>query len=143
MRRWLVTLLVTAWGLRLSIYLSIRNWGKGEDPRYAKWRKATGKRFWIASLFKVFWLQSVFLWVISWVVQVPQTSARPEHLTPFDLIGFFVVMIGILYESVADWQLYRFKKDPENRKKVMDFGLWRYSRHPNYLGSASLGGECS
>lgn len=133
-RRWLVAALTTLWGLRLSLYLGIRNWGKGEDPRYAKWRQAAGNRFWIISLFKVFWLQAVFLWVISLVVQFPQTAPRPAHWTFWDGLGTAVWLMGFGWESVADWQLFRFKSDPRNRGRVMDRGLWHYSRHPNYFG---------
>jgi steroid 5-alpha reductase family enzyme len=137
-RRWLVTVLTSLWGLRLCVHLSIRNWGKGEDPRYGKWRAASGGRFWIVSLFKVFWLQALFLWVIALVVQVPQLSARPAHLAFLDGLGAAVWLVGFLFESVADWQLFRFKADPENRGKVMDRGLWRYSRHPNYFGECLI-----
>jgi steroid 5-alpha reductase family enzyme len=137
-RRWLVTALTTLWGMRLCVHLSIRNWGKGEDPRYGKWRAAAGKRFWIVSLFKVFWLQALFQWVISLVVQVPQLSPLPAHLTLLDGLGAAVWLVGFVFESVADWQLFRFKSDPQNSGKVMDRGLWRYSRHPNYFGESLI-----
>jgi steroid 5-alpha reductase family enzyme len=137
-RRWLVTVLTTLWGLRLALYLSIRNWGKGEDRRYGKWRAASGSRFWIVSLFKVFWLQAVFLWTISLVVQFPQISPRPAHLTAFDGIGLAVWLVGFVFESVGDWQLYRFKADANHRGRVMDRGLWRYTRHPNYFGECLI-----
>jgi steroid 5-alpha reductase family enzyme len=133
-RRWLVTLLTTLWGLRLALHLSIRNWGKGEDPRYGKWRTASGGSFWWVSLFKVFWLQAFVLWVVALVVQVPQVASRPAQFTVFDGLGAAVWLVGFVFESVADWQLYRFKADPRSRGQVMDRGLWRYSRHPNYFG---------
>src|SRR5512143_428666 len=75
-RRWLIAVLTTLWGLRLCAYLSWRNWGKGEDRRYGTWRTNSGERFWIVSLFKVFWLQALFLWVIALVVQLPQMAAQ-------------------------------------------------------------------
>ena len=133
-RQWLVTLLTTFWGLRLSIYLSIRNWGQGEDPRYAKWRIASGTKFWRISLFKVFWLQALFLWVIALVIQVPQPASQPDYLTLWDGIGTGVWLVGFVLESIADRQLQRFKANPHNKGKVFNQGLWRYSRHPNYFG---------
>lgn len=135
-RRWLIAVLTTLWGLRLCAYLSRRNWGKGEDRRYGTWRAASGESFWIVSLFKVFWLQALFLWVIALVVQLPQMAARPEHLTAWDWAGAAIWLAGFAFESVADFQLHRFKADPGNRGKVMDRGLWRYSRHPNYFGES-------
>jgi steroid 5-alpha reductase family enzyme len=137
-RRWLVAVLTSLWGLRLCIHLSIRNWGIGEDPRYGKWRAASGESFWIVSLFKVFWLQALFQWVISFVVQVPQLAREPANLTALDAIGAAVWLVGFVFESAADYQLYRFKADPLNRGKVMDRGLWRYSRHPNYFGECLI-----
>jgi len=133
-RRWLVAVLTSVWGVRLCAYLSYRNWGRGEDPRYGKWREASGSGFWIVSLFKVFWLQALFLWVIALVVQIPQMAPRPASFTKWDGLGAAVWLIGFAFESVADWQLHRFKADPRNKGQVMDRGLWRYSRHPNYFG---------
>jgi steroid 5-alpha reductase family enzyme len=137
-RRWLVMVLTTLWGLRLCAYLSYRNWGKGEDPRYGKWREASGDNFWIVSLFKVFLLQALFLWVIALVVQVPQMAPQPAHLTVWDGLGAAVWLTGFAFESVADRQLQRFKADPRNKGQVMDRGLWRYSRHPNYFGECLI-----
>jgi steroid 5-alpha reductase family enzyme len=133
-RKFLIVLLTTIWGLRLSAHLFRRNWGKGEDPRYGSWRKASGNRFWIISLFKVFLLQALFLWVIALAIQYGQVSPTPAHFTWLDVMGFVIWMIGFVFESVSDWQLARFKADPDNRGKVMDRGLWTYSRHPNYFG---------
>ncbi len=133
-RKLLIAVLVTLWGIRLSAYLSWRNWGKGEDPRYGLWREKSGERFWLVSLFKVFILQALFLWVISLVLQVGQTAAAPDSLTWLDITGLAVWAIGWVFESLADWQLARFKSDPANEGQVMDRGLWAYSRHPNYFG---------
>ncbi len=133
-RKYLIVLLTTVWGLRLSAHLTWRNWGKGEDPRYGSWRKASGERFWIISLFKIFLLQALFLWVIALGIQYAQVSAAPPHFIWLDLLGFIVWTIGFVFESVSDWQLAQFKADPTNTGKVMDRGLWAYSRHPNYFG---------
>jgi steroid 5-alpha reductase family enzyme len=137
-RRWLVAALTTLWGLRLCAYLTWRNWGKGEDPRYGSWRRASGDRFWIVSLFKVFWLQALFLWVISAVVQIPQASVQPAHFTAWDAAGALLWAVGFVFETAADAQLARFKADPASKGRVMDRGLWRYSRHPNYFGECLI-----
>jgi steroid 5-alpha reductase family enzyme len=135
-RKMLIAVLVTLWGLRLSAYLSWRNWGKGEDPRYGLWREKSGQRFWLVSLFKVFILQALFLWVISLVLQVGQMAAEPSSLTWLDIAGIMVWLIGFVFESLGDWQLARFKSNPANKGRVMDRGLWAYTRHPNYFGES-------
>ena len=133
-RNLLLTVLVTLWGVRLTAYLSWRNWGKGEDPRYGGWRTKTGDRFWIVSLFKVFLLQALFLWIIALVLQIGQLATTPAKLTWLDLLGTLVWMAGFIFESVGDWQLAQFKSDPANEGQVMDRGLWAFTRHPNYFG---------
>ena len=133
-RSLLIALLVTVWGLRLSLYLTWRNWGKGEDHRYGSWREKSGERFWLVSLVKVFILQAIFLWVISLAMQFGQFALQPDALTWLDLIGTLIWTAGFIFESVGDWQLARFKSDPANRGRVMDRGLWSYTRHPNYFG---------
>jgi len=133
-RRLAVALLCTLWGVRLSLYLAWRNRGRPEDPRYAAWRRESGGRFAWVSLFKVFWLQAAFLWVIALVLLVPQAAPEPARLTFGDAAGAALALFGMLYEAIADAQLARFKADPQHRGLVMDRGLWRYSRHPNYFG---------
>jgi len=133
-RKALITLLTTLWGLRLALYILVRNWGHGEDRRYRAWRAQYGPRFWWVSLFTVFGLQGLLLWIISLVLQVGQISAIPARLVIFDLLGVMIWTAGFIFEAVADWQLYRFKADPENKGKVMNKGLWAYTRHPNYFG---------
>jgi steroid 5-alpha reductase family enzyme len=133
-RKLLIAILVSLWGLRLTVHLSRRNWGIGEDPRYGTWREKSGDRFWLVSLYKVFFLQAVFLWVISLSLQFGQLSPTPETYTWLDIIGAVVWTAGFVFESVGDRQLAKFKADPQNKGKVMDRGLWAYSRHPNYFG---------
>ena len=133
-RKLLIAVLVTLWGLRLSFYLTWRNWGKEEDPRYGGWRKKSGDRFWLLSLFKVFILQALFLWAISLPLQIGLLAPRPNLLTWLDISGLVVWTVGFIFESVADWQLARFKADSANKGRVMDRGLWNCSRHPNYFG---------
>ena len=131
-RRWLLVVLTSIWGLRLSGYLTWRNLGKGEDYRYQEMRKKAPDIFWLKSLFTVFLLQGVLMWVVSLPVQAGQV---PEPtLGWLDWIGVAAWAVGIFFESVGDVQLARFKADPANKGKVMDGGLWRYTRHPNYFG---------
>jgi steroid 5-alpha reductase family enzyme len=137
-RKYLLTLLTSLWGLRLAIHIGWRNWGKAEDHRYQTWRAKYGPRFWWVSLFTVFGIQGVLLWVISLVVQAGQLSGVPAHFTWLDGVGVLVWIAGITFEAVGDWQLARFKADSRNRGKVMNRGLWAYSRHPNYFGECLI-----
>ncbi len=137
-RKWLITLLASAWGLRLSTYLFIRNRGKGEDYRYQAMRRHWGPRFPLISLFTVFGLQGLLMFIISVPLQVAQLSGMPEGLTWNDYLGAAVFAAGLGFEAVGDFQLARFKANPANAGRVMDRGLWRYTRHPNYFGDAVL-----
>ncbi|HEU4760536.1 MAG TPA: DUF1295 domain-containing protein, partial [Dehalococcoidia bacterium] len=136
-RQVLITALVTAWGLRLSLYILWRNRGKGEDFRYRTWRERAGGRFWWVSYFQVFLLQGALLWLVSAPLLAAQDSGDPDHFTPVDVLGALVWAVGFFFESVGDWQLARFKADPANKGKVMRRGLWAYTRHPNYFGDAT------
>ena len=137
-RKLLVLALVTIWGLRLSAHIAFRNRGHGEDYRYQSMRTRWGARFWWISYFQTFLLQGGLLWVISAPLLVAMDSADPDNLTPVDAIGMFVWCVGIFFEAVGDWQLARFKADRANQGKVMRTGLWRYTRHPNYFGDATV-----
>ncbi|HEV8573384.1 MAG TPA: DUF1295 domain-containing protein [Dehalococcoidia bacterium] len=137
-RRVLVVTLVIIWGLRLSANIAWRNRGKGEDPRYRRWRELTGESFWWTSYFRVFLLQGILLWIISMPLLAAQNAGEPDHISPFDIIGTVVWAVGFLFETIGDWQLARFKANPANEGKVMDRGLWHYTRHPNYFGDATL-----
>ena len=128
----LLALLVTIWGTRLSGYLLWRNVGKQEDYRYQAFRRRWGSRFWIVSLFTVFLLQGALLWIVSLPVQVAMLA--PGEIGPLSTLGMVVWGIGISFEAIGDWQLARFKANPDNRGHVMDRGLWRFTRHPNYFG---------
>ncbi|MFN3197648.1 MAG: DUF1295 domain-containing protein [Bradymonadia bacterium] len=129
----LLVALVTIWGLRLTAYLTWRNAGKPEDFRYQAMREKHGDRFPRVSLVTVFLFQGVLMWWVSLPIQVGQLTASGT-LSALDVIGGSVWAVGVFFESVGDWQLARFKADPANRGKVMDAGLWRYTRHPNYFG---------
>jgi steroid 5-alpha reductase family enzyme len=133
-RRVVFVVLVSVWGLRLSGYLAWRNLGKGEDYRYKAMREKYAPRFWLISLWVVFGLQATLAWVVSLPVQGGQVPADPDGLALLDYLGITVWAIGLAFESIGDWQLARFKADPANQGAVMDRGLWRYTRHPNYFG---------
>lgn len=130
----ILTSLTTIWGLRLSLFLMWRNLGHGEDRRYAAMRAHHGARFWWVSLFTVFLLQGAILWFVSLPIQC--AAALKSLVLPgwIDAVGVAIWSIGMFFETVGDWQLARFKADPNSAGRVMDRGLWRYTRHPNYFG---------
>lgn len=131
----LLTALVALWAARLAVHILRRNRGRGEDPRYAAWRREWG-RWWLPrSYLQVFLLQGAILLVIAVGIIVVNTRSGPG-LAPLDLLGAAVALAGLAFETVADLQLARFLADPANRGRIMDRGLWRYSRHPNYFGEA-------
>lgn len=134
-RKIILAILVTIWGLRLSLHVFIRNHGKPEDFRYQVWRKEAGKSWWWRSFFKVFLLQGFLMWIIAAPLVVVHESTRPVFW--LDFLSIFIWMIGFFFEAVGDAQLARFKSDPANKGKVMNTGVWRYSRHPNYFGDAT------
>lgn len=136
-RKGLVSLLVFIWGLRLAIYLFLRNRGKAEDFRYAQWRKDWGKNWVIRSYFQVFLLQAFFMLTIAYPLFVFDTPGA-SAIGVLDVIGLVIWIFGFYYEAVGDGQLMRFKKNPVNKGKIMDQGLWRYTRHPNYFGEATM-----
>lgn len=127
-----LTLVVSIWALRLAGYLAWRNWGKPEDYRYAAMRERHGARFPLVSLVTVFGLQAALMWIISWPVQTGIAKSTTWGLVAS--LGLAMWAVGFLFESIGDFQLARFKADPANRGRVMDRGLWRYTRHPNYFG---------
>ncbi|MEW6084390.1 MAG: DUF1295 domain-containing protein [Chloroflexota bacterium] len=136
-KQWM-TALVTLWGIRLALHIGLRNWGKPEDFRYAKWREENGTRWWWISYLKVFVLQGFLMWIISMPIIAAQSSGFPAILTPLDLIGALIALAGLFFESVADLQLTFFKRDTSNKGKILTTGLWKYSRHPNYFGEAAV-----
>jgi steroid 5-alpha reductase family enzyme len=136
-RQILVTTLVVVWGTRLSVHLYFRKRGKGEDFRYAQWRRSWGRWFVIRSYVQIFLLQAVFLMVIAGpIILVNRTTAGP--LTIWDGAGLLVWALGFLFETVGDAQMERFKADPANRGRIITSGLWRLTRHPNYFGEAAM-----
>lgn len=135
-RQWLVLALTAVWGVRLATYIGVRSRGHGEDPRYdAMLARATGSRDAYA-LTHVFLLQAAVAWFVSLPLQVAMFER--SGLGVLAVAGTVLWAIGFGFEAVGDAQLAAFKRDPGNRGKVMDRGLWRYTRHPNYFGEACL-----
>jgi steroid 5-alpha reductase family enzyme len=130
----LVVALVTLWGLRLALHILWRKRGQGEDYRYRAMRERNPRAFPARSLLTVFWLQGVLLWAISAPLFQAQRGGGPAGLGPLDGLGLALFALGFVFEAGGDWQLARFKRDPANAGRVMDRGLWRYTRHPNYFG---------
>jgi steroid 5-alpha reductase family enzyme len=132
----LVNLLVTVWGMRLAWHIYKRNRNKKEDYRYAAWRKEWGKWFLLRSFLQVYILQGFFLYLI--VQPVLFIHNEPGSILDIvDIIGILIWGIGFYFESTGDAQLKEFISNPENKGKLMETGLWRYSRHPNYFGEVT------
>jgi len=166
-RQLLITAIIIVWGLRLAIYIFIRNRGKGEDFRYKAWRKEWGKTIYWRSYLQVFMLQGAIMFVIALPVMQINSSASAE-LGIADFIGVVIWLIGFLFEAIGDGQMMRFKKkqsltptlsassalrtpspkgegnrnvnlgEGTNPKQIMRSGLWKYTRHPNYFGESLL-----
>ncbi|MBU1142797.1 MAG: DUF1295 domain-containing protein [Firmicutes bacterium] len=135
-----VTALVLLWGLRLFFYIGLRNWSKPEDFRYVEMRKKWKTNVKLKAYFIVFMLQMTFLYIISLPIQL-------VNLVEFELtmigyiivgVGVFLWLVGFYFEAVGDQQLKNFKKNPENKGKILSTGLWKYTRHPNYFGEALM-----
>jgi steroid 5-alpha reductase family enzyme len=122
--------------LRLAVYITWRNWGEGEDRRYQAIRANNEPHFALKSLYIVFLLQAA----IAWVVSLPLSTAIASNaeIGPLDYLGLAIWSLGLVFEAGGDLQLARFKADPENQGRVMDRGLWRFTRHPNYFGNACI-----
>ena len=132
LRTALILFLVLLWGLRLSVYLAIRNWGKPEDARYLKIRQNNEPNFRFKSIYIIFGFQSILAWIVGSILFIATKNDHP--LTWLDYLGILVTLFGIIYESIADYQLIQFKNDIKNRGKLLQSGLWKLSRHPNYFG---------
>jgi len=135
----LLAAMCSAWGLRLGWYLVSRNWGHGEDKRYTAMRGSRSDRqFALYSLKMVFLLQGAIMWFVSLPVQLGIGSGSQATIGALGAAGIALWLTGLFFEAVGDWQLARFKANPLNRGQVMDRGLWRYTRHPNYFGDACI-----
>jgi len=136
-RDWLIAILVTIWGMRLSLHILFRNWGKGEDFRYVKMREDSHGQWWWQSFFKVYLFQGFLMWVVVSPVTAAQLPGTSDALNWLDYIGIVLWAFGFFFEAVGDYQLSRFKANPENKGKILNRGVWRYTRHPNYFGDSA------
>jgi steroid 5-alpha reductase family enzyme len=131
-RSTLILALVALWGARLALHLGWRNRGHEEDRRYRDIRRRNEPNFTLKSLYLIFGFQALLAWVIS--LPLAGAIAAEAPLGPLDALGVALWAVGMVFEAGGDWQLARFKADPANAGRVMDGGLWRYTRHPNYFG---------
>lgn len=136
LRSTVILTLVVIWGLRLAVHLTWRNWGEPEDRRYQAIRARYEPHFGIKSLFIIFLFQAVLAWIIA--MPLWPALAQPLAFTVWDGLAIVLWSTGMFFETVGDWQLSRFKANPANAGKVMDRGLWRYTRHPNYFGECLI-----
>jgi len=135
-RAWLILAMVSIWALRLSLYITARNHGQPEDRRYQAIRRNNEPHFWLKSLYIVFLLQGF----LAWVICLPALAAVSGQSSPgpLDFLGAGLWLAGMYFEVVGDWQLARFRRSEHAEGAVLDTGLWRYTRHPNYFGEAAL-----
>jgi steroid 5-alpha reductase family enzyme len=136
-RQLLVLGMTTLWGVRLATHIFLRKRGEGEDFRYRRWREEWGGTFIWRSYLQIFILQGVVVFVVALPILLIINHSGPE-LGALDLAGCLVWLFGFGFEAVGDWQLLRFKKDDANRGHIIQSGLWRFTRHPNYFGEATL-----
>jgi len=132
LQSWIVYLLTFVWGIRLSVYLFFRNRGKAEDFRYRAWREAWGKYFYLRSFLQVFLLQGFFMWLISMPLQVAAIANQYEGSVAC-FLGVVIWIVGFYSQAAGDAQLQAFSRTKQPGA-IMQTGLWKYSRHPNYLG---------
>jgi steroid 5-alpha reductase family enzyme len=136
-RQWLVVSLITIWGLRLACHIFLRKQGEGEDFRYRQWREEWGDTFIWRSFLQIFMLQGAVIFLVA-LPALLVIASPGEKLGAFDGAGLLVWLIGFSFEAIGDWQLLAFKRKPENQGKIIQSGLWNYTRHPNYFGEALL-----
>lgn len=129
----IVYILTIIWGMRLAIHIGLRTKGKPEDFRYKKWRDEWGKYFVLRSYLQVYLLQGFFMWIISVPIFVV-SMAQNQQISPFMFVGLIIWLIGFAFESIGDYQLMQFIKHKQNKSDIMQTGLWKYTRHPNYFG---------
>ena len=136
LRGLIVGILVSIWGLRLALHIYDRNKGKTEDYRYLVWRKEWGSWFYLRSYFQVYILQGLFLFlIVSPVLLINKNIGNTINI--LDIVGILIWLVGFLFEAIGDKQLSEFIRDPENKGKIMQSGLWKYTRHPNYFGEVT------
>ena len=131
-RRWLLLAMTLVWGVRLAVHMAVRSRGHGEDPRYAAMLKDRGEP---AIISIVYVLQGVIAFIVAMPLAVASLSDEPMGVLAY--AGVLLWLVGIGFEALGDRQLAAYKADP-HRAPVMDSGLWRYTRHPNYFGDACV-----
>lgn len=138
-RQLLISIVILIWGLRLAAYIFMRNkLKKGEDFRYANWRKQWGKTFYWRSFLQVFMLQGTIMVAVALPIIHVNTYNQFIPINYIDIFALLLFVIGFYFEAVGDWQMYLFKKNPSNKGKIMMEGLWKYTRHPNYFGEVVM-----
>ena len=133
----LLFILITCWGLRLAIHICLRSRGKAEDFRYKKWRDEWGKYFVIRSYLQVYVLQGFFMLIISFPILIAGIETS-QQISFFTIVGSIIWLIGFIFEAVGDYQLSVFIKNKKHKNHIMQTGLWKYTRHPNYFGEVLL-----
>ena len=136
LRLMLVLGCVCIWALRLCVYLTWRNWGSHEDSRYVKIRQNNQPHFWLKSLVIIFAFQGVLAWVISISLHAAVATINPLNALDYAALALFT--FGLIWETLADFQLSQFKAVASNKGKVLNTGVWQYSRHPNYFGECCV-----
>jgi steroid 5-alpha reductase family enzyme len=134
----IILVLVTLWAVRLALRIFRKNYGKSEDFRYKAWRDSWGATFWWRSYLQVYMLQGLIILIVSSPLVVAILEGNTEVLNSLFVGGVLLWIIGFVCESLADYQLDSFIKNPENKGKIMTVGLWKYSRHPNYFGESLM-----
>jgi len=133
----LMLCLLCLWAVRLGLHIGLRHRGRGEDYRYRNFRQAWGETFVWRSFLQIYMLQGLVVFLVAMPVLL--AIARPgPGLVWTDILGTALFAVGFLFEAAGDWQLARFKKNPDSKGRIMTTGLWRYTRHPNYFGEALL-----
>ncbi len=133
----LAMILVTVWGLRLGAHILLRKGNKGEDFRYRRWREEWGGTFVWRSFLQIFMLQGAVVFVVALPILLIINNPG-QRLGLLDFCGVLIWLFGFAFEAVGDWQLLQFKKNPDNKGHIIQSGLWRFTRHPNYFGEATL-----
>lgn len=133
----LITATIAVWGVRLALHIYTRAKGKPEDFRYAQWRKDWGSKAALYAFFKVFMLQGAVMLIVALPIMIVFNSFDIQ-LTLLSFAGMLVFITGFMFETIGDHQVYRFKKKPGNKGKIITTGLWKYTRHPNYFGETLL-----
>lgn len=133
----LIATMLILWGLRLSLHIATRNSNKTEDFRYANWRASWGKSFFLRSYLQVYLLQGFLMILLSVPILIAK-SAPEGSISTMTIVGAVIWLIGMTFETIADYQLKRFLQQRTDRTAIMETGLWKYSRHPNYFGEVLL-----